>query len=88
MTTVAISRLMSGSVVRHCKSMQGFFTALTRRLRAKQPRSLRGSYDVMVGDREKSWLPVYFHVPNKFAIMLSHEDIVDSFILSRAVEGT
>ena len=50
--------------------------------------SHRRSYGVMVGDREKTWLPVNLHVPNEFTIMLSRENIVDSFFLSRAVEGT
>ena len=50
--------------------------------------SHRGSYDVMVGNREKRWLPVYFYITDEFAIILSRKDIVDTFFLPRAVEGT
>ena len=50
--------------------------------------SHRSGYDVMVGDRENIWLSVYFHVTNGFTIMLSRENIVDSFCLPRAVKGT
>ena len=41
----------------------------------------------MVGERENIRLPVYFQVPSKFTIVLSRQNIIDSFFLSRVVDG-
>lgn len=51
-------------------------------------KSMRGYDVVMVGDRKKIWIPVYFHVMEEFTIMLPHENIVDPFFLPRVVENT
>ena len=70
-TAVATSCRSWGSVTRRLRSTGGLAEALSRRYRAKWPRSLKGADTTVVQNGKEGGLRVHRNVPYEFAITLA-----------------